>query len=220
VGQDKGAGVRRPPAAPPGNVIDLPRTPIMSYGNPKGPSWLDRMRDSLADRQWRPPWLHMPNVRRRWDRMLDHQWIRPRWMVIPSFRGMRMSDRSVPSHMLVPGIAIVALLFGGGLYFGNMLGSDPSAAGTGFITTVTRKGKVVTLKGKPVKVVVPPKTITRHGKKIHVPRKTIDLTHTQTRTQTATQQVPVPTTITQVHTVTSTNTVTATVTVTVSVPVS
>jgi hypothetical protein len=119
--------------------------------------------------------------------------------------------------MLVPGIAIVALLFGGGLYFGNMLGSDPSAAGTGFITTVTRKGKVITLKGKSVRVVVPPKTITRHGKTIHVPRKTVDLTHTQTQTQTRTQQVPVPTTITKTRTIT--RTVTSTVTVTsVSVP--
>jgi hypothetical protein len=189
----------------------------MSYGNPKGPSWLDRMRDSLADRRWRPRWLRMPDFRRRWDRMLDHQWIRPRWMVLPSFRRVRMSDRPLPSHMLVPGIAIVALLFGGGLYFGNMLGSDPSAAGTGFITTVTRKGKVVTLKGKSVRVVVPAKAITRHGKTIHVPRKTVDLTHTQTQTQTRTQQVPVPTTITQTRTLT--RTVTATVTVTsVSVP--
>ena len=189
----------------------------MSYGNPKGPSWLDRMRDSLADRRWRPRWLRMPKFRDRWDRMLDHEWIRPRWMVIPSFRRMRMSDRPLPSHMLVPGIAIVALLFGGGLYFGNMLGSDPSAAGTGFITTVTRKGKVITLKGKSVRVVVPPKTITRHGKTVHVPRKTVDLTHTQTQTQTRTQQVPVPTTITKTRTVT--RTVTSTVTVTsVSVP--
>jgi hypothetical protein len=191
----------------------------MSYGNPQGPSWLDRMRDSLADRRWRPRWLHRPNFRRRWDRMLDHQWIRPRWMVIPSFRRDGMSERrGVPSHMLVPGIAAVALLFGGGLYFGNMLGSDPSAAGTGFITTVTRKGTVITVKGKPVRVVVPPKTITRHGKTVHVPRKTVDLTHTQTQTQTRTQQVPVPTTVTQTHTVTSTRTVTSVVTVTVSVP--
>jgi hypothetical protein len=163
------------------------------------------MRDSLADRQWRPRWMHAPSLRGRWD---------------------GMPDRGVPKHMLVPGIAIVALLFGGGLYFGNMLGSDPSAAGTGFITTVTRKGKVITLKGKPVKVVVPAKTVTRHGKTVKVPRKTVDLTRTQTQTQTQTQtrtrtqQVPVPTTITQVRTVTNTRTVTSTVTVTVSVPVS
>src|SRR6185437_6771649 len=189
-------------------------------GPPGRPGWRDRLLDRLSDRRWRPRWLHKPDIRGRWDRMLDHQWVRPRWLVIPTLGWLRRSDRELPKHLLVPGIAVVALLFGGGLYFGNMLGSDPSAAGTGFITTVTRKGKVITLKGKPVKVVVPPKTITRHGKKIHVPRKTIDLTHTQTQTQTATQQVPVPTTITQVHTVTSTNTVTATVTVTVSVPVS
>ena len=182
----------------------------MSYGNPKGPSWFDRMRDSLADRRWRPRWLHRPNVRRRWDRMLDHDWMRPRWLVIPTFRRMRMSDRGLPSHMLVPGIAAVVLLFGGGLYFGNMLGSDPSAAGTGFITTVTRKGTVIKVKGKPVRVVVPPKTktVTRHGKTVRVPQKTVDLT--QTQTQIRTQQVPVPTTITRTSTVVRTRTVTST----------
>lgn len=188
----------------------------MSYGNPKGPSWLDRMRDHLADRQWRPRWLHMPDFRRRWDRMLDHEWIRPRWMVIPAFRRLRMSEHELPAHLLVPGIAAIALLFGGGLYFGNMLGSDPSAAGTGFITTVTRKGKVITVKGKPVQIVIPPKTVTRNGKTVKVPRKTVDLTRTQTQTQTQTrtQQVPVPTTVTRTSTVIRTRTVTSTVTVT------
>lgn len=180
----------------------------MSYGNPKGPSRLDRIRDSVAERQWRPRWLHRPNLRRRWDGMLDHEWVRPRWMVIPAFRRAGVSDRGVPSHMLLPGIAAVVLLFGGGLYFGNMLGSDPSAAGTGFITTVTRKGTVVTVKGKPVRVVVPPKTVTRHGKTVHAPRKTVDLT--QTQTQTRTQQVPVPTTVTRTIPVVRTRTVTAT----------
>jgi hypothetical protein len=190
----------------------------MSYGNPKGPSWLDRMRDSLAERRWRPRWLHRPNLRRRWDALLDHEWVRPRWMVIPTFRRAGMSDRGLPSHMLLPGIAAVVLLFGGGLYFGNMLGSDPSAAGTGFITTVTRKGTVVTVKGKRVRVVVP-KTVTRHAKTVKAPRKTVNRTRTQTETSTRTQQVPVPTTITQVRTVTRTRTVTSTVTVTsISVP--
>jgi hypothetical protein len=191
----------------------------MSYGNPGGPSRFERMRDNLAERRWRPRWLHKPDLRRRWDRMLDHEWIRPRWLVIPSFRRRGLSERGLPSHLLVPGIAAVALLFGGGLYFGNMLGSDPSAAGTGFITTVTQKSKVITVNGKPVRVVVPAKTITRHGKTVRVRRKatTVDLTHTQTRTRT--QQVPVPTTITRTSTVIRTRTVTSTVTVTsVSVP--
>ncbi len=177
-------------------------------GPPRGPGWLDRLRDSLADRQWRPRWLHAPNLRRRWDRMLDHEWIRPRWLVIPTLARLRRAERDLPLHLLVPGVAVVALLFGGGLYFGNMLGSDPSAAGTGFITTVTLKGKVVTVKGKPVKVVVPPKTVTRHGKTVKTPRKTVDLT--QTRTQTRTQQVPVPTTITRTSTIIRTQTVTTT----------
>jgi len=152
--------------------------------------------------------------------MLDHQWVRPRWLVIPTLGWLRQSDRELPKHLLVPGIAVVALLFGGGLYFGNALGSDPSAAGTGFITTVTIKGKVVTVKGKPVKVVVPPKTVTRHGKTVKVPRKTVDLTSTQT--QTRTQQVPVPTTVTSTRTSTiiRTQTVVSTTvsTITVTVP--
>ena len=169
-------------------------------------SWFDRILDSLADRRWRPRWLHAPNLRRRWDRMLDHEWIRPRWLVIPTLGRLRLWERELPLHLLVPGAAVVALLFGGGLYFGNTLGSDPSAAGTGFITTVTLKGKVVTVKGKPVKVVVPPKTVTRHGKTVRTPRKTVDLTQTQTRTQ----QVPVPTTITRTSTIIRTQTVTTT----------
>jgi hypothetical protein len=180
------------------------------------------MLDSMAERRRRPRWMHRPDLRGRWDRMLDHEWARPRWLAIPAFRSLRTSDREMPKHLLVPGIAIVALLFGGGLYFGNALGSDPNAAGTGFITTVTMKGKVVTVKGKPVRVVVPPKTVTRHGKTVRVPRKTVDLT--STRTQTRTQQVPVPTTITRTSTLIRTQTVTtttvsvSTVTVTATTP--
>ena len=191
-------------------------------GPPGRPGWRDRMLDSLSDRRWRPRWLHKPDARGRWDRMLDHQWVRPRWLVIPTLGWLRNSDRELPKHLLVPGIAVVALLFGGGLYFGNALGSDPSAAGTGFITTVTLKGKVVTVKGKPVKVVVPPKTVTRHGKTVKVPRKTVDLTSTSTstQTQTRTQQVPVPTTVTRTSTVIHTQTVVSTAfsTITVTVP--
>ena len=189
-------------------------------GPPGRPGWRDRMLDSLSERRWRPRWLHRPDVRGRWDRMLDHEWARPRWLVIPTLGWLRNSDRELPKHLLVPGIAVVALLFGGGLYFGNALGSDPSAAGTGFITTVTLKGKVVTLKGKRVKVVVPPKTVTRHGKTVKVRGKTVDLTSTQT--QTRTQQVPVPTTVTSTRTSTifRTQTVVSTIvsTLTVTVP--
>jgi len=176
------------------------------------------MLDRLSERRWRPRWLHRPDLRRRWEGMLDHEWVRPRWLVIPTLGWLRLSERDLPKHLLVPAIAAVALLFGGGLYFGNALGSDPSAAGTGFITTVTIKGKVVTVKGKPVKVVVPPKTVTRHGKTIKVPRKTVDLTSTQT--QTRTQQVPVPTTVTRTSIITSIKTVVSTVvsTVTTTLP--
>jgi hypothetical protein len=130
-----------------------------------------------------------------------------------------MADFDVPKHLLLPGIAAILLLFGGGLYFGNLLGSDPSAAT--LITTVKIQGKVVTLKGKSVKVVVPPKTITRNGKKIKLPRRTVDLTATQTQTRIETRQhtvvVPVPTTITHTTTIQVPTTIFSTVTITTTI---
>jgi hypothetical protein len=173
---------------------------------------LDRLRDRDWDRPRRPRRVHRPNM----DRLRDREWTRPRWLVLPTLAWLRMPELDVPAHMLVPGIAVIALLFGGGLYFGNMLGSDPSAAS--LITTVTLKGKVVTLKGKPVKVIVPARTVTRHGKTVKQPRKTVDLTQTQTQVRTHTQPVPVPTTVFRTTTIIRTQTVPTTVTVTTTVP--
>jgi hypothetical protein len=173
--------------------------------------WRPRMPDldRLRDREWRGP--RRPRRRRPrgldMDRLRDREWGRPRWLVVPSF-GLHMPEFDVPAHLLVPGIAVIALLFGGGLYFGNLLGSDPSAAS--LITTVTVKGKVTveTLKGKRVKVTLPPKTITRH-KTIKRHGSTVDVTRTDVRTHT--QLVPVPTTITRTSTIIHTQTVTTTV---------
>ena len=162
---------------------------------------LDSLRDRERPRPRRPRWLHGPDM----DRLRDREWGRPRWLVVP---GLRMPEFDVPAHMLVPGIAVILLLFGGGLYFGNMLGSDPSAAS--LITTVTLKGKVTveTLKGKRVKVTLKPRTVTRH-KTVKRNGKTVDLT--QTIVHTHTQIVPVPTTITRTSTLIRTQTVTSTV---------
>ena len=169
---------------------EAPRVPDMSrFRIPDG--WRSRLPDldRLRDREWpqprRPGWLHGPDMDR-----------------------LRMPDLDVPAHMLVPGIAVILLLFGGGLYFGNMLGSDPSAAS--LITTVTLKGKVTveTVKGKRVKVTLKPRTITRH-KTVKRNGKTVDLTQTILRTHT--QIVPVPTTITRTSTLIRTQTVTTTV---------
>jgi hypothetical protein len=171
--------------------------------------WRPRMPDldRLRDREWRGPRrprrLHGPDM----DRLRDREWRRPRWLLLPSLGWLRMPELDVPAHMLVPGMAIILLLFGGGLYFGNTLGSDPSAAS--LITTVTLKGKVTveTLKGKRVKVTLRPRTITRH-KTVTRKRGTLDVTQTQLRTHT--ELVPVPTTITRTATITRTQTVTTT----------
>jgi hypothetical protein len=172
----------------------------------------------------RPRWLHGPDRERlhdRFDELRERKW-RPAWLALPALEGLSIPKMSLPARLLVPGIAVILLLFGGGLYFGNLLGSDPSAAGTGLITTVTVKGEIVTttVKGKVVKVRVPARTkvITKRKTK-RLPRSTDILTSTQVRTQTRTQQVPVPTTI--IRTVTTTRTVTQTVTgptTTVTVP--
>ncbi len=189
---------------------DMRRFRIPDGWRPRKPD-LDRLRDRW-DRPKRPRRLHGPDM----ERLRDREWTRPRWLVIPALGRLRMPELDVPAHMLVPGIAVIALLFGGGLYFGNMLGSDPSAAS--LITTVTLKGKVLTLKGKPVKVIVPAKTVTRHGKTIKQPRKVVDLTQTQTQVRTRTQPVPVPTTVFRTQTIIHTQTVTTTIVSTVSVP--
>jgi hypothetical protein len=182
------------------------------------PRWLrrpslDRFRDRELRRPQRPRWLHGPDL----DALRDREWRRPRWLVLPTFAGLRMADIDVPKHLLLPGVTAIVLLFGGGLYFGNVLGSDPSAAS--LITTVTSKGQVITVKGKSVKVVVSATTVTKNGKTKKVPRRTVNRTETQTQTETQTRQhtvvVPVPTTITRTTTVRLPPT---TVTVTVTVP--
>ncbi|MEP6640537.1 MAG: hypothetical protein ABJB93_01385 [Gaiellales bacterium] len=175
---------------------------------------LDRFRDRELRRPQRPRWLHGPDL----DELRDREWRRPRWLVVPTFGRFRMADLDVPKHLLLPGATVILLLFGGGLYFGNMLGSDPSAAS--LITTVTSTGKIVTLSKS---VVLPAKTVTRNGKTVKLPRRTVNRTRTQTQTQiqteTQTRQhtviVPVPTTITRTTTVRSPPT---TITVTVTVP--
>jgi hypothetical protein len=187
------------------------------------PRWLrrpdlDRFRDRELRRPQRPRWLHGPDL----DALRDREWRRPRWLVVPTFAGLRMADIDVPKHLLLPGITAIVLLFGGGLYFGNVLGSDPSAAS--LITTVTSKGQVITVKGKSVKVILPAKTVTKNGKTKKLPRRTVNHIQTQTQTEIQTRQhtvvVPVPTTLTHTVTVRVPTTITVIVptTVTTTVP--
>lgn len=173
--------------------------------------------EALREREWprprKPRWLHGPDM----EALRDREWRRPRWLVLPGLAWLRMPELDVPARLLVPGIAVILLLFGGGLYFGNVLGSDPSAAS--LITTVVKSGKVTieTVRGKRVKVTLPARTIV-HRKTVKGHGKTFTQTDTQTLFHTHTQLVPVPTTITRTSTVTKTIPTTVTVTVTTTVP--
>ncbi len=140
----------------------------------------------------------------------------------------------------MPSLTAVVLLFMGGWFAASLSQADD--AGGAFITTMTVKGKVVRVHGRPVRVLVPARTIVRAGRVTTYPARTINLTQTQTQIQTsvtsgptqtvigtvtATTQVPVtvistetsPTTLTVVDTVpaiTETTTETTTVTTTVT----
>ena len=179
-----------------------------------------RIPDGLRLRRRSPnaPYAQVPRKRRpSLDALRDREWRRPAWLSLPALAWLRKPDLEVPARLLVPGIAVILLLFGGGLYFGNVLGSDPSQAS--LITTVVKSGKVTveTVRGKRVKVTLPAKTITRK-KKVKGHGTTLTQTSTQTLFNTHTQILSVPTTIVRTSTVTKTIPTTVTVTVTTTAP--
>ena len=119
------------------------------------------------------------------------------------------------SRYWMPSLTVLVLLFSAGWFTANMVGTQ---AGAAFVTTLTLKGKVVRVHGRPVKVLVPPHTVFHNGQKVLVPASTVDVTGpttTQTtvvpRTVTATvpstsiEKVTEPVTVTQTITVTSTS---------------
>jgi len=167
------------------------------------------------------PYAQVPRKRRlrppTLDALRDREWRRPAWLALPGLAWLRKPDLEVPARLLVPGIAVILVLFGGGLYFGNVLGSDPSQAS--LITTVVKSGKVTveTVRGKRVKVTLPAKTITKK-KKVKGHGTTLTQTSTQTIFNTHTQILSVPTTIVRTSTVTKTIPTTVTVTVTTTAP--
>lgn len=118
------------------------------------------------------------------------------------------------SRYWMPSLTVLVLLFSAGWFTANMVGTQ---AGAAFVTTMTLKGKVVRVHGRPVKVLVPPHTVFHNGQKVFVPASTVDVTGpTTTQTtvvpRTVTATVPttsvekVPVTVTQTITVTSTST--------------
>ena len=101
----------------------------------------------------------------------------------------------------------VVALFAGGLYLGKVIGDAPDA-GAAFITTLTLRGQVIKVAGKPVRVMVPAKTIVKNGVVITVPGRAVNLTKTidasvvstVNNTTTVSQTISVPVTITSTAT--------------------
>jgi hypothetical protein len=119
----------------------------------------------------------------------------------------------------------IVSLFLAGLYLGTVVGRAPDA-GAAYVTTLKLKGKVIKVHGKPIRVLVPAKTVTRNGRVVTVRAKTIDLTQvtpaaktvisTQHDVSTVDETTIVPTTIITTGSVPTTETDTVTVTETVT----
>ena len=111
------------------------------------------------------------------------------------------------SRYWMPSLTVLVLLFSAGWFTANMVGTQ---AGAAFVTTLTLKGKVVRVHGRPVKVLVPPHTVFHNGQKVLVPASTVDVTTTQMAIVPRTVTTTVPTTTVETTAVTVTQTITET----------
>lgn len=152
------------------------------------------------------------------------------------------ADSLPPRRVLIPGVILCVALLGVGLAAGSKVGGTAAATGHTSVYTTTVSGRIVTVKGKAKKVIVPARTIRRNGKTVTIPAHTVAITDTQVlpgpvstvdgtvfrtvkvpvtvtgpgRTDTTTQTVSGPVT-TVVQTVVSTDVETSIVTVTQTV---
>jgi hypothetical protein len=131
-----------------------------------------------------------------------------------------MRDSLPPKRALIPGAIICLALLGLGLVAGSKVGGTAAATTHTSVYTTTITGRIVTVKGKARKIVVPAKTIRRNGKTVTIPAHTVAITDTQVVTGpartvdgTVIRTVRVPVTVTgPVRTDTTTQTVTGPVT--------
>lgn len=108
----------------------------------------------------------------------------------------------VAAQYWMPSVTAVVLLFMGGWFAASFSQADD--AGGAFVTTMTVKGKVVRVKGQPVRVLVPAHTVLSKGQVVSKAASTINLTQTRTLTDslpgktvtgTVTERVEIPTTL-------------------------
>jgi len=145
---------------------------------------------------------------------------------LPLFRGLarwrdtakEIPDRLPPKRALIPGVLGCFALLGLGLEAGSQIGGSAGAASRGDAYTTTISGRIVTVKGKAAKILIPATTIRRNGTTATIPAHTVAITDVQvvsgpaqTIDGTVFRTVRVPVTITGPgSTVTATQTVTGT----------
>jgi hypothetical protein len=127
----------------------------------------------------------------------------------------------IAAQYWMPSVTAVVLLFMGGWFAASFSQADD--AGGAFVTTMTVKGKVIRVKGRPVRVLVPAHTVVHEGSVTMLSARTINLTQTRTFTQTDRAAADTlvrtrSTTISIPTTVFSTQTAVTTVTLTETVP--
>ena len=152
--------------------------------------------------------------------------------------GMKRPHIGVNGAYILPCVLAILVISALGFTAGQLVGSDPNTASTAtstFTYETTVKGKVIHMKAKVRKIVIPASTKVVHGRTVTIPASTSVVTspgqvirttrviHTPggttvtTRTQTNTTTLPAST-ITQTQTNTVTSTVTNTATSTVTLP--
>jgi hypothetical protein len=124
----------------------------------------------------------------------------------------------IDPRFVVPAALACLTLFGGGLALGNLTGSSPTRTTTQTERfSFTSKGKVITVNGVK-KVRLPARTITRKGKVLTIPPRTVNLVETQVHNGTVVVTTQVPTTVVRTQTNTQTQVSTQTVVSTVQLP--
>ena len=121
-----------------------------------------------------------------------------------------------PKRAVIPGVLACLALLGLGLVAGSHIGGSAKAAPREGAYRTTISGRIVTVKGKAAKILVPAKTIRRNGTTITIPAHTVAITDVQTVSGpaqtidgTVFRTVRVPVTITRAGTtITATQTVT------------
>ena len=91
-----------------------------------------------------------------------------------------MPDWLPPKRALIPGVLACFGLLGVGLVAGAHIGGSAKAAPGGGLYTTTISGRIVTVKGKASKILIPAKTIRRNGTTITIPAHTVAITDVQT----------------------------------------